>query len=410
MKNTFRTLTLASLPLVLAGAIACEEIAPDAEVNTPTTIDDTSHLVPPRYLSLGALTKWFEEEYSINFIYEQLDERGYMQVSEGVPLPYTPATDSSRIKRLLYYIGDYVLNVFPTRTVAKYMPPIIYIVDSLKETYEVWDDQTVLGKTDRSSSFFPVTGQTTGDYLVLGNAGPRFDDKKEGLREELLSLFIDRLSYNTNLPQLDDFKKITETATLASGTVWELVLSGTSVVAKMTMNYPYWDGLAKSGSASSSIERSSGADWSSYDSAVQTPWLGRGIRKVGRSGRVYYEYRNISGTIINTYQYVKATVRQDFADFAVFVITTPAAKREAFYAQVAANKNCGYATISQDMRSGVKPIPDYFKQLYLPLDTGWYDTRFPYAGTLGADAMRQKDAYVQKYFKEKLNVELRKEE
>jgi hypothetical protein len=285
-----------------------------------------------------------------------------------------------------------VLNVFPARTVAKYMPPTIYLVDSLKETFDVTDYLTDPTKPVRSTSFFPITGQTTGDYLVIGNAGPRFDDKKEGLREELLSLFIDRLSYNTNLPKLDDFKKITEDATLSSGAVWS-GLAG--------MNNPYWDGLAR---ATSKTERSSSSVWNSYKSTDQTPWLGRGIRKVGRSGYVERVYQNLMGIIIDSYSFVKATVRQDFADFAVFIITTPPAEREAFYARVDADKTCNYATPSQDMLSGEKPIPDYYFQV--PPDTGWYDSRFPFAGTLGADAMRQKDAYVKNYFKNNLQIEL----
>ncbi|MDR3329606.1 MAG: hypothetical protein LBS63_05855 [Prevotellaceae bacterium] len=403
MANIFRRLlALASLPLMLAGAVACEALAPDAEANAPTGSDDTSHLVPPRYLSLSALTKWFEEEYSINFIC-QFDSADYLYVSEGVPLPYTPATDSSRIKRLLYYLGDEVLNVFPARTVAKYMPPTIYLVDSLKETYTFRDDIANPAKPVNESWAYSITGQTTGDYLVIGNAGPRFDDKKEGLREELLSLFVDRLSYNTSLDKLDDFRKITEDATHAAGAVWEIMLGG--VLAKVSSNYPYWDGLAKSGSASSSTERSSGSNWSSYDTDDKTHCLGRGIRKVGRSGCTGYSYyRGITGAIYKVYNFIKATVRQDFGDFAAFVITTPAAEREAFYARVEADKSCNYTTLSQDMRSGEKPIPDYYFQA--PPDTGWYDARFPFAGTLGAEAMRQKDAYVKNYFKTNLQIDL----
>jgi hypothetical protein len=163
MTNIFKSLAFASLALLLAGLVACQDELTDDLIDGLSNHDDTSHLVPPRYLSLDALTKWFEEEYSINFIC-QLSSEDYMSVSEGVPLPYTLATDSSRIKRLLYYIGDEVLNVFPARTVAKYMPPTIYIVDSLKETYELQDDLTNPAKPVRDTWSFPITGQPTGDY------------------------------------------------------------------------------------------------------------------------------------------------------------------------------------------------------------------------------------------------------
>jgi hypothetical protein len=215
----------------------------------------------------------------------------------------------------------------------------------------------------------------------------------------MMSLFVDRLSYNTNLPKLDDFRQITEDATHAAGAAWEIV-SGT-VIGKISANYPYWDGLASTGSAT---ERSNGAHWSSYGSRDKTPWLGRGIRKVGRSGCNAYTNKNLMGILLEYYSFVKATVRQDFGDFAAFVITTPAAEREAFYAQVEANKSCNYGSPSQDMLSGEKPIPDHLFQV--PPDTSWYDGRFPYGGTIGADAMRQKDAYVRNYFKNNLQIEL----
>jgi len=71
---------------------------------------------------------------------------------------------------------------------------------------------------------------------------------------------------------------------------------------------------------------------------------------------------------------------------------------------VEADRSYNYATPSQDMLNGVKPIPDYFFQV--PPDTGWYDSRFPFAGPIGADAMRLKDAYVRNYFKNNLQIEL----
>jgi hypothetical protein len=392
-----KTLALAPLALLLVGAIACQDDPVDNVIDGPTDATDTSHLVPPRYLTLDALTKWFQEEYSVSFIC-QFSSDDYMQVAEGLPRPYTPATDSSRIKRLLYYISDEVLNVFPARTLAKYMPPTIYLVDSLKETYGLIDDLTNPANPVYSTSFFPITGQTTGEYLVIGNASSRFDDQKEGLREELLSLFVERLLYNTTLPKLDEFKEFSEDATRASGAVWEFTLNG--FVTKVPMNYPYWDGLGMPGSTT---ERSYGATWVN-DPKEETPWLGRGILKVGHSGCVFHEYRNLSGQIVNTYSFVKATLKQDFADFAAFITTTPAAEREAFYTQVEANKRCSTTTLTEDMRNGTKPIPDYFFQL--PSDTLWYDARSPYGGTFGATAMRQKDAYVKTYFKTNLQIEL----
>jgi hypothetical protein len=394
MTNSLKT--LASLALVLVGVVACQDDPVDV-IDVPTETDDTSHLVPPRYLSLDALTEWFAEEYSISFIC-QFDSAAYQYVSEGLPLPYTPATDSSRIKRLLYYIGDEVLNVFPARTVAKYMPPTIYLVDSLKEIYNFGDDITDPAKPVSTSWAYSITGQTTSDYLVISNAGPRFDDKKEGLREELISLFVDRLSYNNSLPKLDDFRQITEDATQASGAVWEIVLG--EVLAKQPSNYPYWDGMANGSGG-----RSSGSNWSSYGTDDKTHCLGRGIRKVGRSGCTGYSYfRSLTGDVYELYNFIKATVRQDFGDFVAFVITTPAAEREAFYARVEADKSCNFITPSQDMLNGVKPFPDYYFQV--PPDTGWYDARFPFAGPLGANAMRLKDAYVKTYFKTNLQIDL----
>jgi hypothetical protein len=387
------------LALLLALTVAsCEDDLVDNLTDDPTISGDTSHIVPPRYLSLSALTQWFEDEYSISFI-TQFDEEDYLVISEGMPMTCTFATDTTRIKRLLYYIGDNVLNIFPARVVAKYMPPTIYIVDSLKSPFSFTDDLSNPAKPDRRSWFIPITGQTTSDYLVIGNAGPRFDDKKEGLREELISLFVDRLLYNTTLPDIEAFQKITEDATTAAGASW-VTVSG-NVVFWSGNNYPYWDGRMHDILIG---EASSGSTWVNYYNADDTPWLGRGIRKMGRAGYVGFSNRNLFGIAYKSFSYMKATVKQDFGDFVAFVVTTPPAEREAFYAQVDADKTCALGGLSDDERSGEKPIPDHLFQI--PPDTTWYDGRFPYAGTLGANAMREKDAYVKAYFKANLNINL----
>jgi hypothetical protein len=392
------------LALLLALTVSCQDDPVNNLTDDPIATGDTTRLVPPRYLSLAALTQWFEDEYSISFIF-QIAEDDYMNVSEGVPLPYTPATDTTRIKRLLYYIGDNVLNVFPARTLAKYMPPTIYLVDSLKETYELRDTQTNPGVTDRRDLPFPIVGQTTGSYLVIGNAGPRFDEKKADLREDLLTLFIDRLLYNTTLPTMDAFQKFSEEATLASGMTWETESNGS--IRKSPINYPYWDGLAH---ASSSTMRSAGHSWAVANFGItdlslnQTIWIGRGVRKVGYSGCIGREYVSLVGMIIDSYSFLKPTVRQDFGRTAAFIITTPPAEREAYYAQVEADQRWNRGEPSADQLSGEKPMPAHLFQI--PPDTLWYDARFPYSGPLGATAMRQKDAYVKTYFKTNFDVDL----
>jgi hypothetical protein len=387
-----------ALLLLLLLTASCQEDPVDNPADDPINIGDTTHLVPPRYLSLDALTAWFEQEYNIRFLC-QINEESYTSVSEGVVLPYTPATDTTRVKRLLYYIGDYVLSVFPAHIVAKYMPPTIYIVDSLKAEFSLWDEQTTPGKTDRRNWFYPITGQTTGEYLVIGNAGPRFDDKKEGLREELISLFVDRLLYNTTLPTLDNFQKFSEDATAAAGLPWETVSGG--VVRKSPLSYPYWDGLA---SATSSSAYSSGAYWDCLNTTDKPFWLGRGILKVGRAGYFAREYRSLVGVVVDIYELRKPTVKQDFGDFVAFIITTPPADREAFYAQVDADKRCQESSLNEEERSGEKPIADY--KFQAPPDSAWFDARYPFGGTLGANAMREKDAYVKAYFKANLEIDL----
>jgi hypothetical protein len=388
-----------ALMLALTVAVAsCEDDSVDNIIDDPTISGDTSHLVPPRYLSLDALNKWFADEYSINFI-TQFSDADYMTVAEGMVLLYTPATDSSRIKRLLYYIGDNVLNAFPARTIAKYMPPTIYLVDSLKEEFEHIDDQTTPGIMDRRKWFFPITGHTTSNYLVLGNAGPRLDEKKEGLREELISLFVDRLLYNTTLPDVEAVQTITENAMLAAGATWGVTMPNGSFY-KVALSYPYWDGLP---TTTSSTSPSLGSYWM-CETTDKTVWLGRGIRKVGRAGYVGFEYRNTAGTPQRTHSFRRATVKQDFADFAAFIITTPSAEREAYYAQVEADKRCATTSLTEDESNGVVPIAAH--KFQVPPDTLWYDARFPYGGTLGANAMRDKDAYVKGYFKTNLAIEL----
>jgi hypothetical protein len=301
-----------------------------------------------------------EEDYGVAFEWDFFAS-DYSPVGTGTALPYTKVTDYGKVLELTQYVERRVFSFFTPAFIKEYMPRNVFLVDSLISVYRYNDEVAEVTWTQNRT----LTGNITDRYMVLGNVGERLDTAAPGLQEELLSLFIEYFFSNNRMPPIPDgIKAATEQAATEANAV--IFLSG-----KPNNNYPYLGG----GIGAPYIRTWAGVG---YDSTA-TPWLGRGILKMGRLGMVAYEHAMLLGIDLRAYEIYMGTLAQDFADFAAFILLHSPEEREAFYAQVeASSKVYEYA-----------PYPP--------------DTRFPYGGLPGAKAMRTKDRIVSDYLREILN-------
>jgi hypothetical protein len=326
----------------------------------------------------------YEIEYGVN-IKSNFDATDFGPVNFGVQLPYTPAIDVEGITQLLQYFEDNALSYFPKEFISEYMPRTILLVDSLVSVYEYTD--TYNDPNEERTERRPLPGYVTDRYLVLGNASQRFDPNIEGLKEEMISLLVERLLSNRDrLPKLDDFVATTENAVTACGSVWMI---GTFF---LKMNYPYWDGILNVAGSS--------YNWSvGYE--LRTPWLGYGILKPGREGLQEYSNESVIGFHIRAFSIDKGTKEKDFGDFTAFLLTKTAAEREAFYTSVAAADSLGLTDSTT--------FADH-PEWVVVRDGKYYDGRFPYyGGQIGADAIRAKVAIVRAWWQQ-LGITLKEPE
>jgi hypothetical protein len=339
----------------------------------------------PSVLSLGSedagalmeIYERYEIEYGVR-IKNEFAASDFGPVNIGYELPYTPTQHVEGIMQLLQYLEENVFSYFPSEFLNEYMPRTILLVDSLNKVFEYSD--TYNSPKVEWSEHRPVAGYVTDLYLVLGNASARFDPNAEDLKEELISLLVERLLCNSDrLPLLTDFVNATEDALRACKVTWQMQIG--SKLSFMPMNYPYWDGL------SSSLFKEWNMQHASY-----TRWKGWGLLKPGRLGYVGFYDEIIVGIHLTEYAYDKGTVAKDFGDFTAFVLTKTAAEKEAFYAAVAAADSLPLIDSSR-----VETDPE----LVVERNGVYYDRRFPlYGGQVGADAIRAKVAIVKAWWQQ----------
>jgi hypothetical protein len=248
------------------------------------------------------------------------------------------------------------------------------VVDELNYLFE-YDDRVSLPNIYRKEPRPVPAGYVTDKYLVLANAGARFDPDAEGLKEELLSLLVERIVSGsiTNTHPIGDFVNITLDAVTARGLDLNATLSG--------MYLPYIDGL-----------KTFKTWYLLSDGPDATPWLASGQLKAGRLGYMGFEDRALYGYRTITYSYDKCTHAKDFGDFTAFILTKTAEEREAFYAAVAENDVLRIAS-ENDITNQ--------QEWVVERDGQYYDKRYPiYGGPIGANAIRDKVEFVKKWWEQ----------
>jgi hypothetical protein len=265
------------------------------------------------------------------------------------------------------------------------MPAKILIVDSLYQTFTFED--AVAEPPVNWSERHTLPGNVTGDYLVIANAGARLDTAAADFKYNLISLVVERMLFNQNLPEPIELKDVTERVAGERQLVIYINVNGTPIVNGP--NYPYWDGKPNSGTVVWLTSLDPGED--PLAPIVKTKWNGLSILNMGRKGFYGFSRKVYFGIELRSVYYSKGTLKQDFADFAALIFTKTPAQREAFFAAVEANKEC------------VRQDPDPSKP-YIAEDGR--DLRTPYGDTEGANGMREKVGLVKAYFKANLGFDM----
>jgi hypothetical protein len=331
--------------------VACDLSDPNDSVEIPGgfELDDDS--------PAGLRIKKAMEDNGVMFRYQFSDvDYSYDWTSSITSLSYTPATDQASIIKVIDYIEQEIFSIFPAGFIKEYMPPTILLVDSLKMLY-TYDDRLSEPPVQYTYNY-SIIGNVASGNMVIANVNSDFNNPPSAtLKEDLISLFVERLLANSKLPWPDEFAAVSDALFAASG---------------LSSSYqPYWDG-----------DFTSIKSWGLY-MADFTDWWGRAVLKTGRLGDMGYSASSMFSYIIIYYNLSKGTVGQDFGDYVAFILTKTAAEKQAFYDMVAARP------LTQD-------VPGYNP-----------DPRTPQGGPPAVEAMKHKVQLVKNYFKENFNVELK---
>jgi hypothetical protein len=327
------------MPLFLLWIVACDRSDPSGTVSVFVNEElDAGDLV-------GQRIKEMQDKYDIVFRYDFKDsELSYNWTESLSGMPY-PKADPNHVIPVLDFIEREVFSLFPEGFIKKYLQANILLVDSLKHSY--YDDNTITGED--ITRWKSISGHVTRNCLVLSHVSDDFDPTSTALKEDYVSLFIERMMVNSNLwPRPDAFAAISEAdASVFSPVYWAGNLGSLS----------YWWG-------------------SSPEGFVQPPdvpeptevvheWYRSGILKMGRLG-----FRGI--TLYPDYGYLfiiyTGTLGQDFGDYVNFIISKTVAQKEEFYGYLrslpatAFGSNRTVDEVIQKIRTKEQLVRDYFKE------------------------------------------------
>ncbi|MDR2131356.1 MAG: hypothetical protein LBP56_09385 [Odoribacteraceae bacterium] len=297
------------------------------------------------------------EDHGVLYRYKFTDvDYSYNWTSSITSMEYVPATDQQSIINVIDYIEQEIFSIFPEGFVKTYMPPTVLLVDSLKMLY-TYDDPRPDPPVN-VTYHYSIVGNVTASSMVIANVNKNFNNPpSETLKEDLISLFVERLLANKNLPWPDAFVAVSDELFRATGLA--------------ASYHPYWNGDF--------------VNIKSWGLVVPdfTDWWGRGILKIGRLGDMGFSVFVWGAYEIETYDLAKATAGQDFGDYVAFILTKTAAEKQAFYDIVAARP------LTQNVPGG-NPDP-----------------RTPQGGPPAVEVMKRKVQLVKDYFKENFNIELK---
>ncbi|MDR0544348.1 MAG: hypothetical protein LBG30_03250 [Odoribacteraceae bacterium] len=326
--------------LVLPWTVACDRSDPSGPVSVFANEElDTEGAVARRI-------KEMQDKYSLVFRYEFKDsDLSYNWTENLSGMPYTKA-DPEYVIPMLDFIEDKVFSLFPEGFIKKYLQANILLVDSLKHSY--YDDDMVAG-TDLTR-WKSIVGHVTRNALILSHVSKDFDPTSTSLKEDFISLFIERMMVNSNLwPRPDAFAAIAEAdgGTAFSTVYWAGDLG----------DLAYW--------WSSTPEGFVYPDGYTGPTSTVHQWYRSGILKMGRLGlRGITNYGDPYGYIFLIYC---GTIGQDFGDYVNFIISKTAAQKEAFFDYLRSLPAATFGDrpveeVITRMRTKIQLVKDYFKE------------------------------------------------
>ena len=277
------------------------------------------------------------EKYDVMFKYDfnEVDySYNWTEHLDVTKLPYTPAKPEY-VERVINYIENEIFSVFPEGFIANYLQPDILLADSLKLEWEYDDRVNGVYYTDHHS----LCGNITRNYVVVGRVSESFDFESKETKEELISLFVERMLGNRNFwPKPQAFLDVTgeDYGTFGVGKYWTGAFN----------DFAYWGSSTPVGDASEYFD-----------------WWKNGILKHGRLIHTGYERQMVWGIIeFISWNMAKTTIGQDFGDYVAFIISRTAAEKETFFADVASRPTSyGGAAAVEKMRTKMQLVKDYFQ-------------------------------------------------
>lgn len=272
------------------------------------------------------------EKYNVLFKYdfEQKDyEYNWTESLSG--MPYTPAVPEYGIA-VINAVEKLVFGKFPEGFIREYLQPNILLVDSVEMEFvdENWDDGSVI------TSWYTLPGNISKNNITVALVNKDFKEDAGGLEDAWISLFIERMMFNTNFwPFPAEFAKVNGGKTGTLGAYW----SGNYEDIHM------WFNSCPEGHISENFE-----------------WWTKGLLKPGRLGCA--NHASMMGGAIEMFGYWKGTIAQDFGDYAAFIVTKTPAEKEAFWQEVQAKAPIqGYNAVEvlEMMKKKVELVQQYFK-------------------------------------------------
>jgi hypothetical protein len=279
--------------------------------------------------------KEMQDKYAIIFRHDFNPGDLTYNWTEALPgMPYTPA-DTAHVIPVLDFIEREVFSLFPEGFIKKYLQANILLVDSLKFAYDESDEITGVERKLWNS----LPGHVTRNALVISHVSKDFDPTSTAFKEDLVSLFVERMMVNANLwPRPDAFAAIAEAdaaVSWLSKIYWDGDLN----------TLAYWWGSVPEGFVP-------GPEFPDAPPPAHE-WLRSGILKMGRLGYRRVTIAEGTGPAFITYC---GTLGQDFGDYVSFIISKTVAEKEAYYTYLASQPDTFFATDTEIVRTGAEVV------------------------------------------------------
>lgn len=316
--------------LFLAGLIvSCDR----ADSCDPVPVMDASSLSDATPLDKRIKEVYGKYNVLFKYDFEQKDyEYNWTESLSG--MPYTPADPDYGIA-VINAIEKLVFEKFPEDFIREYLQPNILLVDSIKMefTAEDWDNGS------STTSWYTLPGNISKNNITVAMVNKNFKDDSEGLEEAWISLFIERMMFNTNFwPSPTEFAKVNGGKIGTPGTYWS---------GNYSDSHHMWFNSFPAGHTSEKFE-----------------WWADAVLKPGRLGCSSYASMTMGSLFMEMYGYWKGTIAQDFGDYAAFIVTKTPAEKEAFWQTVqdkAVVQGYDAAKVLGMMKEKVELVQQYFK-------------------------------------------------